>query len=242
MKNTIGRTSYSDFDDCGTLDERKLNLDKFIIYKKSIVSLNHSHFVLLLISEYPNFLTTAKDYLQDQGNYQVTAFSNYQDVLPMLSSCFPDCIIGDLRGRHQESYAFFKSLRDNPRTISIPFIFLHSPNGLPDSIQSLSAGCDRYLMKPFLPKMLLVEIKAALSSTVTIQPTQALNSPVNTSVRLTATEKKVLALIVQGLSNREIAANLSISLRTAETHVGNILGKTGLSNRTKLAAWALGEH
>ncbi|MEQ8995455.1 MAG: response regulator transcription factor [Coleofasciculus sp. B1-GNL1-01] len=198
--------------------------------------------MLLLISDYPNFLTTAKDYLQDQGNYQVTAFSNYQDVLPMLSSGLPDCIIGDLRGRHQESYAFVKSLRDNPRTRSIPFIFLHSPNGLPDSIQALSAGCDRYLMKPFLPKNLLTEIKTALSSIVTIQPTQELSSPVNDSVRLTPTEKKVLALIVQGLSNREIAANLSISLRTAETHVSNILGKTGLPNRTKLAAWALGEH
>ncbi len=54
---------------------------------------------------------------------------------------------------------------------------------------------------------------------------------------LTAREREVALLVAQGLSNQEIAAALVISERTAETHVGHVLGKLGLSSRTQVAAW-----
>jgi DNA-binding NarL/FixJ family response regulator len=56
---------------------------------------------------------------------------------------------------------------------------------------------------------------------------------------LTARERDVAALVARGLSNREIAAALSIGERTVETHVGNILGKLGFGSRAQIAAWAV---
>jgi DNA-binding NarL/FixJ family response regulator len=56
-------------------------------------------------------------------------------------------------------------------------------------------------------------------------------------VRLTAREREVAALIAQGLSNRDIAARLVISARTAETHVEHIMVKLGLTARAQIAAW-----
>jgi predicted ATPase/DNA-binding CsgD family transcriptional regulator len=56
--------------------------------------------------------------------------------------------------------------------------------------------------------------------------------------RLTAREREVAALIAQGLSNRDIAARLVISARTAETHVEHIMVKLGLTARAQIAAWA----
>jgi predicted ATPase/DNA-binding CsgD family transcriptional regulator len=55
---------------------------------------------------------------------------------------------------------------------------------------------------------------------------------------LTRREREVAALIAQGRSNKEVAAALVISRRTADTHVGNILSKFGFSSRTEVAAWA----
>jgi predicted ATPase/DNA-binding CsgD family transcriptional regulator len=55
--------------------------------------------------------------------------------------------------------------------------------------------------------------------------------------RLTPREREVAALIAGGMSNREIAARLVISVRTAETHVQHIMGKLGLTARTQIAAW-----
>ena len=54
---------------------------------------------------------------------------------------------------------------------------------------------------------------------------------------LSAREREVVDLVARGLSNKEIAARLHLSVRTVESHVRHALTKTGLSNRTQLAAW-----
>jgi len=54
---------------------------------------------------------------------------------------------------------------------------------------------------------------------------------------LTRREREVAALVVEGLTNKDIAARLVISPRTAETHVQNMLAKTGCANRSQLAVW-----
>ena len=56
---------------------------------------------------------------------------------------------------------------------------------------------------------------------------------------LSPREREVAALVAQGRSNREIAASLVVSERTAEAHVSNILGKLGLSTRAQIAAWVV---
>jgi DNA-binding CsgD family transcriptional regulator len=56
---------------------------------------------------------------------------------------------------------------------------------------------------------------------------------------LTAREREVAAEIARGKSNREIAAELVVSERTVEYHVGNVLGKLGLSSRSQVAVWAV---
>jgi non-specific serine/threonine protein kinase len=59
---------------------------------------------------------------------------------------------------------------------------------------------------------------------------------------LTAREREVAELIAEGLSNREIGTRLTISQRTAESHVENILRKLGLTSRTQIAVWVFGGH
>jgi len=58
---------------------------------------------------------------------------------------------------------------------------------------------------------------------------------------LTRREMEIALLLAEGMSNREIAEQLVISLRTAETHVDHILGKLGLSSRSGVASW-VAEH
>lgn len=58
---------------------------------------------------------------------------------------------------------------------------------------------------------------------------------------LTAREVRVAELISEGLTNRQVATRLVISLRTAETHVDHVLTKLGFTSRTRIAAWVV-EH
>jgi DNA-binding CsgD family transcriptional regulator len=58
---------------------------------------------------------------------------------------------------------------------------------------------------------------------------------------LTRREQQVAVLVADGLSNRDIAKNLVISQRTAESHVANILIKQGFTSRSQIAAWIAGQ-
>jgi DNA-binding NarL/FixJ family response regulator len=59
---------------------------------------------------------------------------------------------------------------------------------------------------------------------------------------LTPRELDVVALVGEGRANKEIARQLGIGERTARTHVSNVLHKLGLTSRTQLALWAVGEQ
>ena len=61
------------------------------------------------------------------------------------------------------------------------------------------------------------------------------------SSALTRREAEVAALVARGLTNRDIAAQLFLSVRTVEVHVDHVLTKLGFRTRTQLAAWALEE-
>jgi predicted ATPase/DNA-binding CsgD family transcriptional regulator len=61
--------------------------------------------------------------------------------------------------------------------------------------------------------------------------------PAQTSVRLTPRQREVAALIVQGLTNRQIAEQLSVTERAVAAHVEHILDKLGVSNRAQIAVW-----
>jgi DNA-binding NarL/FixJ family response regulator len=58
---------------------------------------------------------------------------------------------------------------------------------------------------------------------------------------LTEREREILRLVGAGKANKEIAAELVITERTARTHVSNILRKLGLASRTQAALWAVRE-
>jgi NarL family two-component system response regulator LiaR len=113
---------------------------------------------------------------------------------------------------------------------------------------AIEAGATGYLMKDVDPAELHQAIRAVHEGEVQLHPDimkklihrvtahqiESDSSPGN----LTPRELEVLSLIAQGKSNREIAMALSISEKTVKTHVGNILGKLNLADRTQAAIYA----
>ncbi|MBN1581984.1 MAG: response regulator transcription factor [Anaerolineae bacterium] len=116
---------------------------------------------------------------------------------------------------------------------------------------AIKAGALGYLLKDSSPQDLLNAIvdvyqgKASLHPTIALKVIQELNRPPAdlppTEEPLTEREVEVVQLVARGLTNQEIATALSISERTVGTHVGNILSKLHLANRTQAALYALRE-
>jgi DNA-binding NarL/FixJ family response regulator len=113
---------------------------------------------------------------------------------------------------------------------------------------ALKAGASGYLLKDSDADEVSAAIRAAHRGELPLDPAVArgLTSSLRTRVDapaegLTSRELEVLRLLGAGKANKEIAVELSISERTARTHVSNILSKLNLSSRTQAALWAVRE-
>jgi DNA-binding NarL/FixJ family response regulator len=114
---------------------------------------------------------------------------------------------------------------------------------------ALEAGASGYLLKDSDAHEVAAAIRAAHRGELQIDPAVARGlmsslgaaGGVDPTADLTTRELEVLRLLGVGKANKQIAAELEISERTARTHVSNILGKLGLSSRTQAALWAVRE-
>ncbi len=110
---------------------------------------------------------------------------------------------------------------------------------------ALQAGATGYLLKNVSAEELASAIRAAHAGQPTLAPeaTQALietvTHPPTPDYDLTPRESEVLGLMVEGLSNAEIAERLVIGLSTVKFHVSNILSKLGVTSRAEAMALAL---
>ncbi len=199
---------------------------------------------LLLIDDDPNLTLLVKDYLEFRG-YNVLVANNGQEGLDVLDQTMPDMIICDVMMPELDGYAFVQRVRENPRTNWIPILFLSAKGQSADRVKGLSTGADVYMVKPFEPEELVAQVESSLKAASRLRehPTGRLEEgptiQVPFDVSLTPTELKVVQLVARGMANREIAEQMNVSQRTIESHVSNMLGKTGLHNRTELSRWAI---
>jgi DNA-binding NarL/FixJ family response regulator len=114
---------------------------------------------------------------------------------------------------------------------------------------ALDAGASGFLLKDAEADEVAAAIRAAHRGEVHLDPAiagrliQALRTPSTPrpGSDLTGREHQVLRLVAAGKANKDIAAELCISERTARTHVSNILTKLRMTSRTQAALWAVGE-
>ncbi len=199
---------------------------------------------LLLIDDDPHLILLVKDYLEFHG-YEVLTATHGREAIDILEHEIPDLIICDVMMPEMDGYTFVEEIRSNPRLEWLPVIFLSAKGQTKDRIQGLNKGADVYLVKPFEPDELVAQVQSTLNQTHRLmnstpkkgEVTPRIQVPKN--VELTPTETKVVNLVAQGMSNREISNELGVSQRTVESHVSNMLNKTGLHNRTELSRWAI---
>jgi DNA-binding NarL/FixJ family response regulator len=103
---------------------------------------------------------------------------------------------------------------------------------------ALDAGASGYLLKDADADEVAGAVRAASRGELQLDPAIA-RSLIEAGPELTPRELDVVELVARGNANKEIADRLSISERTARSHVSSILSKLGLESRTQLALWAV---
>lgn len=110
-------------------------------------------------------------------------------------------------------------------------------------VESFDAGAVGYLLKDAQPEELINGIRAAARGDAPVSPKAARELLVERAQRrplddLTQRERDVLALVGQGMQNKQIAWRLGITEKTVKAHLGSIFDRLGVQDRTQAAIWA----
>ena len=197
---------------------------------------------LLVVDDEPNLLTAIAAVLRGE-NFEVKTARNGRDALLQVAQSLPDLIVSDVRMPLMDGCKLARQLRSAPHTKLIPIIFLTAKDETEDRIEGFRAGVDVYLTKPFEPDELIAVIHNILSRvertrvaiTTLVGRSEPEESVFVRDEDLTDAEWRVAREVARGLSNKEIAARLNLSVRTIENHVSRILAKKNFSNRVEIA-------
>ena len=166
-----------------------------------------------------------------------------QMAIQLCSQLQPDVILMDMLMPDMDGAAATRLIRQQFPHVQVIVLTSFKEGEL--ITNALEAGAIGYLLKDVTAEDLARAIRAAHAGRATLSPeaAQALvrtaNQPPARGLDLTEREREVLALIIEGLNNTQIAARLTVSPSTIKSHVSSILSKLGVASRTEAVSLAL---
>lgn len=197
---------------------------------------------LLVVDDDPGLLLAVSETLRSEG-YDVATARRGADALVQVAQALPDLIVSDIRMPGMDGYQLARNLRSNARTRLVPIVFLTAKDETADRIEGFRSGVDAYITKPFEPDELVAVVASILNRVERTHSDLARmfgerEDDAGDFIRdedLTDAEWRVAEAVARGLSNKEIASELNLSLRTIEGHISRMLDKKNLNNRVELA-------
>jgi len=170
--------------------------------------------------------------------YAVRAHESARTFLDMIQQDDCGCLVTDVRMPEMSGLDLLEKMKE--RRVSMPVIVITAHGDVPLAVDAMKQGAMHFFEKPFDGDALLDSIRAALargeSEPAPDAETQMIKERFAT---LTKREKEVLAYLLNGLSNKTIAYELGISVRTIEVHRANMMKKTQATSLAELVRMAL---
>ncbi|MEO8357181.1 MAG: response regulator transcription factor [Chloroflexota bacterium] len=167
-------------------------------------------------------------------------------ALQLCAELLPDVILMDMVMPDMDGAAATRAIRQQFPQVQVIALTSFKEGDLVKN--ALEAGAIGYLLKDVSADELAGAIRAAHAGRATLSPEAAralvetTNLPPAPGLKLTEREREVLALMIEGLNNVQIAGGLSVSPSTIKSHVSNILSKLGVASRTEAVTLALRNH
>jgi two-component system, NarL family, response regulator DegU len=158
----------------------------------------------------------------------------------------PDVLLLDINMPRMDGLKVLQKLKEMKSNVKVLILTIH--NEIEYLLKAVDIGVNGYVLKDSESDLLRKAIFAIYNGEIFIQPNMVplLNDKLEnretettTESLLTKREMEVLKLITEGLFNKEIAYNLSISEKTVKNHVSNIFRKISVSDRTQAAVYAI---
>jgi len=207
---------------------------------------------VLIVDDHPivrqglSQLINAEDDLEVSGNA-----ATVEEALQSLGESDPDVVIVDLALAHSDGLELIKEIRNETRHLPVLVLSMHDENMYAERL--LSAGANGYIMKQAAADQLLIALRRVLAGGVYVSEHLgasmieriAGNDPKQTSnpiERLSNRELQVLNLVGRGKTTREVAENLTLSVKTVESHRQRIKKKLNLQTSAQLVQFAVSSY
>lgn len=167
------------------------------------------------------------------NGYHCRCFEHAEDFIGQYSSDFQGCIIADIRMPGMNGLELQSHL--NRLGCKLPLIFITGHGTVPMAVQAIRNGALDYLRKPVDEQQLLRLVEQAFTlDQARATQRQAQQAQIQQLASLTHRESQVAQLVVDGLSNKVIAADLGISERTVEVHRAKVMTKLAVKTLPEL--------
>lgn len=167
-----------------------------------------------------------------------SGFSSAGDFLENLSPESRGCIISDVRMPGMDGVQLIKTLKGLGNILPVIVVTGHADVTV--AVQAMKAGAAEFVQKPYESELILRMVRACLEDNDEAVDANAKRTRVARRIEtLTARERQVLDLIMEGSSNKVIAASLAISPRTVEIYRANVMSKMRADSLSELIRMTL---
>ena len=209
---------------------------------------------VLLVDDQPLFRRALATLISAQFDMTVVGEGeNGRDALDKVRTLRPDMVVMDVNMPDASGVDGVNAIRQ--AGITTPIVMLTVSEDDDDLFESIKAGANGYLLKNVRPEQLFEDLRGVMRGEAPIAPAVATKlltalrtggipvrgqtAPAARDGVLTRRESEILELVAEGLSNKEIANQLTITEGTVKNHVHNALEKLHLTNRVQAAAYAV---
>lgn len=180
-------------------------------------------------------------WLLESVGIETRVFADAQSFLDAYQPASPGCLVLDVRMPGMSGLDLQRRLRE--RGAELPVIIVTGHADVPMAIRAMKEGAVDFIEKPYSDQLLLETIQAALEFNVEAQARRQQAAGIRASFdQLTAREKQIFERIVAGKSNKTIAADLSISIKTVEVHRSRVMSKMQAGSLSELVKQSLLLH
>ena len=192
--------------------------------------------VVFVVDDDPSMRRSLESLLRSVG-HDVRVFSSAQEFIQAERPDAPRCLVLDVRLPGMSGLAVQQDLAN--AGVALPIIFITGHGDVPMTVRAMKAGAAEFLTKPFDDQVLLDAIDVVIARDRARRRDAASLAPLKARYdELTERERQVMKLVVAGRANKQIAAELGLSLVTVKVHRGQVMHKMLANSLAELVRMA----